>query len=214
MADFNARTGSEEDLIISDDTSHVPLSDNQYVIDTAVGKRSSHDSHIDTRGKELLDMCISNQLRILNGRTFGDTFGAYTCYKPAGCSVVDYVIVSQHLLCQILYMQISNFYAGMSDCHCKLSFKILASYQREIINRKLKDFPNRYIWNDKSSEDFTKGFLNPNIKNKLDTFLKDEINLATSDINKATNDLHSVIQQVADLTLRKKSKNKRKKNTE
>lgn len=105
-------------------------------------------------------------------------------------------------------MQISNFYAGMSDCHCKLSFKILASYQREIINRKLKDFPNRYIWNDTSSEDFTKGFLNPNIKNKLDTFLKDEIILITSDINKATNDLHSVIQQVADLTLRKKSKNK------
>ena len=44
---------------------------------------NSHDSHIDTRGKELLDMCISNQLRILNGRTFGDSFGAYTCYKPA-----------------------------------------------------------------------------------------------------------------------------------
>ena len=86
----------------------------------------------------------------------------------------------------------------------------MASYQREIINRKLKDFPNRYIWNDKSSEDFTKGFLNPNIKNKLDNFLKDEINLTTSDI-KATNDLYSVIQQVEDLTLRKKSKNKRKK---
>jgi hypothetical protein len=135
------------------------------------------------------------------------SFGAYTCYKPAGCSVVDYAIVSQHLLCQILYMQISNFYAGMSDCHCKLSFKILASYQRilnwfeihmsnnsvplmsiceswldllptavsitywlslrsdchcklsfkilasyqrEIINRKRKDFPNRYIWNNES----------------------------------------------------------------
>jgi hypothetical protein len=30
-------------------------------------------------------------------------------------------------------------------------------------------------------------------------------------LNKATSDLHSVIQQVADLTLRKKSKNKRKK---
>jgi hypothetical protein len=88
----------------------------------------------------------------------------------------------------------------------------LASYQREIINRKLEDFPNRYIWNDKSSEDFTKGFLNPNIKNKVDNFLKDEINLTTSDINKVTSDLHSVIQQVADLTLRKKlKKNKRKK---
>jgi hypothetical protein len=30
MGDFNARTGSEEDLIISDDTSHVPLSDINY----------------------------------------------------------------------------------------------------------------------------------------------------------------------------------------
>jgi hypothetical protein len=73
-------------------------------------------------------------------------------------------------------MQISIFLAGISDCHCKLSFKILASYQRELINRKLEDFPNRYIWNDKSSEDFTKEFLNPNIKIKLDNFLKDEIN--------------------------------------
>jgi hypothetical protein len=49
------------------------------------------------------------------------------------------------------------------------------------------------------------------LKINMITFLKDEINLTTSDINKATNDLHSVIQQVADLTLRKKSKNKRKK---
>ena len=154
MGDFNARTGSEEDLIISDDISHVPLSDNQYVIDTAVGKISSHDSHIDTRGKELLDMCISNQLRILNGRTFGDSFGIYSCYKPVDCIVVDYAIVSQHLLCHIFYMQIFIFFAGISDIHCKLSFKMLASYQREIINRKLDDFPNRYIWNDKSSEDF------------------------------------------------------------
>jgi hypothetical protein len=43
----------------------------------------------------------------------------------------------------------------------------------------------------KSSEVFTKGFLNPNIKNKLDNFLKDEINLTTSDINKATKSLLS-----------------------
>jgi endonuclease/exonuclease/phosphatase family metal-dependent hydrolase len=130
MGDFNARTGSEEDLIISDDTSHVPLSDNQYVIDTAVGKRSSHDSHIDTRGKELLDMCISNQLRILNGRTFGDTFGAYTCYKPAGCSVVDYVIVSQHLLCQILYMQISNLCRSFVALLISEVVKFISSFKK------------------------------------------------------------------------------------
>jgi hypothetical protein len=45
MGDFNALTGREWDLIISDDISPVPLSEYQYVIDNAVGKRSSHDSH-------------------------------------------------------------------------------------------------------------------------------------------------------------------------
>lgn len=36
MGDFNARTGNDEDLILSDATSYIPLSDNQYVVDTAV----------------------------------------------------------------------------------------------------------------------------------------------------------------------------------
>jgi hypothetical protein len=36
---------------------------------------------------------------------------------------------------------------------------------------------------------------------------------STSDINKATSDLHSVIQQVADLTLRKKTKKTKKEKT-
>lgn len=36
------------------------------------------DSKLDNRGRDLLDLCVSNQLRILNGRTFGDTIGSYT----------------------------------------------------------------------------------------------------------------------------------------
>jgi hypothetical protein len=169
MGDFNARTGSEEDLIISDDTSHVPLSDNQYVIDTAVGKRSSHDSHIDTRGKELLDMCISNQLRILNGRTFGDSFGDYACYKSAGCIVVDYAIVSQHLLCQIFYLQISfifNIWVQKSLCKIFRRF-LMSKYPHDPILRGLYFKINKEYT---KLRKYKKKQIRQQIRDKLDTF--------------------------------------------
>lgn len=33
---------------------------------------------IDSRGNDLVDLCICQQLRILNGRIIGDLFGKYT----------------------------------------------------------------------------------------------------------------------------------------
>ena len=45
-----------------------------------------------SRGKELLELCIGNQLRILNGRRFGNTTGRFTYFKTNGSSVVDYMI--------------------------------------------------------------------------------------------------------------------------
>jgi hypothetical protein len=50
------------------------------------------------RGKQLLEFCVTTKLRILNGRVIGDLFGKYTCHKPTGSSVVDYIILSEELL--------------------------------------------------------------------------------------------------------------------
>lgn len=81
-------------------------------------KRQNTGKTLDSRGKNLLDYCISYQLRILNGRVLGDAFGEYTCFTPQGCSVVDYVIVTEGILDQILYFCINDFVATISDCHC------------------------------------------------------------------------------------------------
>jgi hypothetical protein len=67
-------------------------------------------------------------MRILNGSTCGDSNGKYTWFKPNGCSVVDYVLASESLLQSILYFNVSDFKASFSDCHCKITFKILASF--------------------------------------------------------------------------------------
>lgn len=86
--DFNARTGSQQDFIFGDSTDHLPLYHN-YDVDSHSMCRQSKDTIVDTRGKSLIDICVGNQLRILNGRCFGDMFGRNTCFTPNGCSVVD-----------------------------------------------------------------------------------------------------------------------------
>ena len=70
--DLNARTGSELDYIQDDDSSHIPVDENSYDTDIWVERRTSNDNIVDSRGKEIIDLCISNQLRILNGSSFGD----------------------------------------------------------------------------------------------------------------------------------------------
>ena len=74
---------------------HIPVSNECYDIDIAVYDRNSQDTIVDARGRDIIDICIGNKLRILNGRTLGDSKGKYTCYKPVGCSVMDYFIVSE-----------------------------------------------------------------------------------------------------------------------
>ncbi len=39
-------------------------------------------------GRELLDLCTTASLLILNGRTPGDEIGKYTCLANNGCSTV------------------------------------------------------------------------------------------------------------------------------
>jgi hypothetical protein len=73
------------------------------------------------QGKNLLYYCISYQLRILNGRVLGDAFGKYTCFTPQGCSVVDYVIVSETFF--FLFSTL-NFYT-IRQLKCTYHFNLL-----------------------------------------------------------------------------------------
>ena len=84
--DLNARTGLDPDFIVNDSDKHVPL-DPSYIIDSNILHRNSEDTKVDDRGKQINELCISSRMRILNGRTLGDSFGKFTCQKPTGASV-------------------------------------------------------------------------------------------------------------------------------
>ena len=117
--DFNSRTSKELDFILDDEVaenmSHI-LPDN-YISDYYL-PRKSLDKVLNSQGKELLNLCASAQLRLLNGRYIGDVLGNITCYNAKGCSIVDYAAASVSLLSSVKYFIVKNP-ACYSD-HCQL----------------------------------------------------------------------------------------------
>lgn len=79
-AELNARTSSEVDFILNDSPRYLPWLDS-YKSDDNIKLRKSHDSVLDERGKELNDLCITHQMRIVNGRRIGDLLGNFTCFN-------------------------------------------------------------------------------------------------------------------------------------
>ena len=73
--DHNARTSSTPDYIANDEADHLPVYQS-YAVDLHSIPRVSKYTVIDSRGKNLLDICIGNQIRILYGR--------YLCPPPKG----------------------------------------------------------------------------------------------------------------------------------
>ena len=95
LGDLNARTGVENDYIKNDCVMHEQENE-FYFPDIEIIPRFSQDvKQVCTRGKRLLELCTTAQLRILNGRIIGDSIGKFTCDKYGGSSVVDYVITSE-----------------------------------------------------------------------------------------------------------------------
>ena len=117
--DFNSRTSKELDFILDDEVaenmSHI-LPDN-YISDYYL-PRKSLDKVLNSQGKELLNLCASAQLRLLNGRYIGDVLGNITCYNAKGCSIVDYAAASVSLLSSVKYFIVKNP-TCYSD-HCQL----------------------------------------------------------------------------------------------
>ena len=64
---------------------------NDIILTNRFLKHTIKIKKLDSKRKDLIYLCISNQLRIVNGRVLGDTFGNFTCYTIHGASTVDYV---------------------------------------------------------------------------------------------------------------------------
>lgn len=95
--DLNARCGELKDFIIQDGIDFVNANEvSWYDTDVFEIERQCMDKTHNAFGRSLVDMCIVNNMHMLNGRK-GEESGGYTCVMTNGKSIVDYCICSSTL---------------------------------------------------------------------------------------------------------------------
>ena len=96
FGDFNSRTADKNDFIQDDTIGHNSVNGlsniSCYVPDINNFKRKSSDNVLNQFGRQLLSLCKSTSLRIINGRHQDDPNGSITFYNHNGSSLIDYVM--------------------------------------------------------------------------------------------------------------------------
>jgi hypothetical protein len=90
-----------------------------------------------------------------------------------GQSTVDYLLASENIIKQILYFKVSDFIPILSDCHCKITWEILAKYPNSTTPKAenlLCRAPMNYTWVEGSELRFQEALGTPEIQNKIDNF--------------------------------------------
>jgi hypothetical protein len=207
--DFNARTNTELDFISNDSSNDMG---DDYMVDLNIIPRNSQDNAQScSRGKKLLDLCVSARLRIVNGRCVGDAQGQYTCHKYSGSSVVDYLVTSEQNLKRILFLRVLNFLGQLSD-HCCLSWAMkcnILNYSNLKMKATKKSYmPDMFIWNKMSIASFQLALSSCETQREVDNFMKSDI----SDVDKPVDSVTNMLLKAANNSLKVHLKSKSNKN--
>ena len=86
----------------------------------SITKRQNFDNIVNDHGKQLLDLCKTCDLRILKGRSKGDTLEKFTFHSINGISTVDYIIVSHDLFTSVQGFAVKqpNIFSDHSQIVC------------------------------------------------------------------------------------------------
>ena len=167
--DFNARTGLLSDFHLNCHGSLGHSSDDlPYFVDhyeNITVERVNQDKNVNSYGRDLIDLCKSAGIYIVNGRTGSDKdLGRFTRVDTTGCSVVDY------LLCSLKFKSyLVNFKIGdkvpESD-HLPIEFDLSINTQDKIKSKlNSRDCYNTETWcrykiNDVGLDEFKQNILN------------------------------------------------------
>ena len=212
MGDINAHIGRNDyDYITMD--SNDPLIDNlpdSYIVDSVLKDRNFiKEQSTNSHGKEIVDICVSAKLRILNGRTLGDTMGRETCYNFNGSAIDDYCICSTPLLSSILTFEVGEYNPLLSD-HCQITLTLQSFITEEQdINLQESHAP-------KWSREIEEKFLNNLAKTDLTSVkrLLSQISSHNEDAENinSLNDAITILTETLTLSATKTAKYNKKKN--
>ena len=171
MGDLNARCGERSDLL-SDAPNlerYLPIDDNDYMFENHndIPFRFTMDRTVNHSGGKLLDMCLSTDLRIVNGRLGDDAgTGSYTFMSSKGNSVIDYAIVSYQL-----FSYIKDFIVhDMLTCstHCPIEIDLFKKCQTTADKVKFKTI-DKIVWDDSKVNSYKESIVQelPNLQQNI-----------------------------------------------
>ena len=123
--------------------------------------------------------------------------------------MVDYVLVSENILEQILLFHVSSFVPTLSDCHCKLEWEISANYciSGEIdVPIKTYDISPHCIWSDDSATEFQCALSSDQIHNCISKFNNIQIQQNQTYVDDAAAELSNIFISAATMSLKRRFK--------
>ena len=215
IGDFNSRTADKPDFILNDSTKinnldgHDLLPEN-YKPDTEL-HRINQDHTINIQGNNLLELCLSSRLRILNGRFLGDSLGYYTYMSNNGFSTVDYAIVSESLLPSVKFFKTGDFTYLSDHVQFELYISCCINYETvKQLDEKKWHWIKSYKWNDKSRDLLINALLTENIKNEVIDF-ELETYSGNQSVDGATKKLTNILHNCSNIACKITSINVKKK---
>ena len=139
----------------------------------------------------LIELCHGFKLRILNGRTKGVRLSDFTCFTPKGVSSIDYVVVSEELLTEIMGFVVSPLKDW--SCHCLISF---------VLNSGVRV---SFKWNNIFKTKFLDELSSQQVVDRLNKFSIACLKDVSYDVDDVVKDLLDVVFSVAEATLPVKS---------
>ena len=216
VGDFNARTGDKPDYVPDftndDNLDQVIRSDSNVILENLGRKhRSNMDNVVNAYGTKLIELCKGSNIRILNGRTLGDSQGSHTSFQYNGMSAVDYVIASENIMHIIPIVTVSQPTHLSDHAHINYSinlgkYKLLSKTHSTSISHESK---LQYKWDQDSGKQFEASLKLPIIRNKLDNLAKVDFQIDQHGTDNFCQDLANIINSAAKLCLKTLKKNKK-----
>ena len=209
--DLNARTGREQDTLNTQGNKHLPGGEN--ISSPPCPPRHNHDKVTNKHGTQLIQLCRSLGLYIVNGRLRGDSFGRYTYSSPLGNSTVDYFITDLNLAA-IRAFTVSP-QTPLSD-HNRTTAYLNRSTQnhKEQTPNKLHTIRKRYKWKGHSIEEYQNAIRQIKVQSRLDQFLKRTFQKNKESVDSAVETINNIFDLTASLANLKIQNRRARKNNE
>ena len=214
LGDFNARTSKNVDYISKEGSSYI----NDVTENSSLPRnRENFDNIINNHGKKLLELCKHCNLRILNGRKTGDSFGKPTFHGKHGTSVVDYIICDQELAQSIenFIVKPPTYFSDHSQIVTWLKINQItytSSNDTNTLPSISHKLPMQFIWDHHTSAPLFKESLQSiNSQKKIDQLINTNFPKSKDGINEFSYQLQDILLDAAKKSLKMKKQKFRNK---